>query len=128
MSLRYKAAGARGVIVAGCRSEVGADAMPQERVMSSPITPPDTFADPAGDPESSGEPPLAQLIVTPAPADLTPLVEYVWQLVLAGSPTAGSFWRVVADGYVDLAVRLPLDADSVRAAVAAPDAPGARLA
>jgi AraC-like DNA-binding protein len=72
--------------------------------------------------------PLARLIVIPPPTDLAPLVEYVWQLVLARGESADHVWRVVADGYVDLAVRIPLDAPELRAAFASPGSEPARRA
>jgi AraC-like DNA-binding protein len=63
-------------------------------------------------------PAAATVIVVPPPEDLAPLVEYVWQLVLS-EPSPDASWRVVADGYVDLAVRVPLDAEPLRAVAAA---------
>ncbi|MBV9879844.1 MAG: helix-turn-helix transcriptional regulator [Gemmatirosa sp.] len=69
--------------------------------------------------------PPATLIVVAPPPDLAPVVEYVWQLVLApGAP--GTCWRVVPDGYVDLSVRVPVDAEPLRAVARQPWSVAAR--
>ncbi|MBV9880773.1 MAG: helix-turn-helix transcriptional regulator [Gemmatirosa sp.] len=59
---------------------------------------------------------LVTLILLPPPADLAALVEYVWQLVLPPNAPPGALWRVVPDGYVDVATRLALTPEVVRAA------------
>jgi AraC-like DNA-binding protein len=79
-------------------------------------TPPDSTGEPAGVAATSA--PLATVIVVPPPDDLAPLVEYVWQLVLP-EPSPGASWRVVADGYVDIAVRVHLDSEPLRAVATA---------
>ena len=61
----------------------------------------------------------ARLMLAPPPPDLAPLVEYLWQLELPGGAPPDAFWRVVVDGYVDVAVRLPLDPALVGAAARA---------
>ncbi|MEP6731828.1 MAG: helix-turn-helix transcriptional regulator [bacterium] len=68
----------------------------------------------------------ASLIIVPPPADLAPFVEYVWQLLLAADTPSDACWRVVADGYVDLSVRIPLDAEPLRAVLASPGSAVAR--
>ncbi|MDF1505555.1 DUF6597 domain-containing transcriptional factor, partial [Roseisolibacter sp. H3M3-2] len=86
--------------------------------MSSTPPPPTGHPTPPG---ALDEPaPLATLVMLPPPADLAPHVEYLWQLVLAAGAPAGACWRVVADGYVDLSVRTPLDAEPLRAVSAEP--------
>jgi AraC-like DNA-binding protein len=87
--------------------------------LTPPIEPPD-----AGPPF----PALATLILLPPPPDLAPVVEYVWQLVLAGDAPTGACWRVVVDGYVDLTIRTPLDAEPLEAVRATPWSVAARRA
>ncbi|HTE47792.1 MAG TPA: helix-turn-helix transcriptional regulator [Gemmatimonadaceae bacterium] len=68
----------------------------------------------------------ASLIMVPPPDDLAPYVEYVWQLLLTPDPSADARWRVVADGYVDLSVRIPLDCEPIRAVFTSPSSMAAR--
>lgn len=79
--------------------------------LTPPVEPPE-----AGPPR----PALATLILLPPPPDLAPVVEYVWQLVLAGDAPTGTCWRVVVDGYVDLTIRTPLDAEPLETVRATP--------
>ncbi len=80
----------------------------------------------AGAPDHDRAPSRGTLIIVPPPADLAPVIEYVWQLVLPGDAERGAFWRVVVDGYVDLAARVPLTAELLRAASAASASSAAR--
>lgn len=84
--------------------------------MSIPRTPPL----PAAPPPVAAGPPPGTFIVLPPPPDLTPVVEYLWQLVLPGGALPDAFWRVVVDGYIDVALRLPLDPVLLDAAERAP--------
>ncbi|MDF1505988.1 DUF6597 domain-containing transcriptional factor, partial [Roseisolibacter sp. H3M3-2] len=70
-------------------------------------------------PADAAAPTSGRLTLAPAPPDLDPLVEYLWQLELPAGATPDAYWRVVVDGYVDVAVRLPLDAALVDAAARA---------
>jgi AraC-like DNA-binding protein len=79
-----------------------------------------------GDHAGAGLPPPAgphpapgTLFLTPPPDDLAPLVEYLWQLELPGGAPPDAFWRVVVDGYVDVAVRIPVESPLLRAAARA---------
>ena len=63
----------------------------------------------------SNLPPRALVTMLAPPADLAPAVEYVWQLVLPAITDEPTAWRVVVDGYIDVALRVPLTPDVIRA-------------
>ncbi len=54
------------------------------------------------------------VLFEPPAADLAPQFEYLWQLVLPTGSSPDSFWRVVVDGYVDIALRIPLTDELLR--------------
>ena len=57
------------------------------------------------------------LIVEPVRADICVQFEYLWHLVLRPGETVDAQWRVVADGYIDIAMRVALSHDVLEAAV-----------
>ncbi len=69
---------------------------------------------------------VATVDLLPPPADLAPVVEYVWQLRVPAA--AGALWRVVVDGYLDLAVRVPLADERLQGAAARAPSRAARRA
>ena len=68
------------------------------------------------------------LLALAPPPDLVPVVEYFWQLVLPPGARPGAAFRIVPDGYLEMAVRQPLDPYGVLGAHAAPDAMAERVA
>jgi AraC-like DNA-binding protein len=60
--------------------------------------------------------PSGTLHFDPPADDLVPQFEYLWQLVLPSGTPPDAFWRVVVDGYIDIALRLPLTDELLAAA------------
>ena len=65
------------------------------------------------------------LIVEPVPADISTHFEYLWHLVLRPGESIDAHWRVVADGYIDVAMRVPLTLEVFDAALRSGESPRA---
>jgi AraC-like DNA-binding protein len=67
-------------------------------------------------PAAATQTPSGSLHFEPPADDLAPQFEYLWQLVLPSGTPPDAFWRVVVDGYIDIALRIPLTDDLLAAA------------